>query len=100
MARSLPRFLWLAILVLAAILRIANFRVADRSPDEGLWTDFGAHIADQGPGWVTRTAHDFNRGADVEFPWPQRVGYSLLVALAMRVSGHDTVAITEAVSTL
>ena len=89
-----------AILLLAAVLRFANFRVVDRSPDEKLWTEFGAHIAREGPAWVTSTARAFDRDEDVEFPWPERIGYTCLVGLAMRVSGDTTVRAPEALSTI
>ena len=100
LGRQAPRILCGAILLAAIVLRVVNFDVPERSPDEVLWTKFGAGIAREGPAWVTRLTHDFNRDADVEFPWQQRVGYSCLVGLAMRVSRDSTVRTTEAVSTL
>jgi hypothetical protein len=87
-----------ALLVLAVVVRVRESGVADRSPDEKLWTEFGAGIARSGPAYVTRLVHEFNRDADVEFPWPWRAGYSCLVGAAMRVSGHTGVRVAEAVS--
>ena len=98
--RWAPRILGGAILLVAIILRLANFDVPERSPDEGLWTEFGANIAREGPAWVTRLTHDFNRDADVEYPWQQRIGFTCLIGLAMRVSGDSTVRTAEAVSAL
>ncbi len=98
--RWAPRIVSLAILLLAGGLRVANFDVPDRSPDEQLWTKFGAHIAREGPAWVTRLVHDFNRGADVDFPWQQRIGYTCLVGLVMCASGDTTVRAVEAISTV
>ena len=95
-----PRILCAAILLAAIVLRVADFDVPERSPDEVLWTKFGAHIAREGPAWVTRLTHDFNRDADVEYPWQQRIGYTCLVGLAMRVSGDSTVRTAEAISTV
>ena len=100
LARLAPLVACGVVLAVAIALRLANFFVADRSPDEELWTKFGVHIAREGPGWITRTAHDFNRDGDVEFPWPQRVGYTCLVALAVRASGDTTVHAAEGLSTV
>lgn len=98
--RWAPRILCGAILLVAIVLRLVNFDVPERSPDEGLWTKFGANIAREGPAWVTRLTHDFNRDADVEYPWQQRIGFTCLIGLAMRVSGDSTVRTAEAVSAL
>lgn len=95
-----PRILCAAVLALAIGLRLANFAVPERSPDEGLYTKFGAHVAREGPLWVTRLVHDFNRDADVEYPWQQRIGFTCLIGLAMRLSGDSTVRTPEAVSTV
>jgi 4-amino-4-deoxy-L-arabinose transferase-like glycosyltransferase len=98
-SRWTPRVLGGIVLAAAIALRIASFPVPERSPDELLWTKFGAGIAREGPAWETRLVHDFNRDADVEFPWQQRIGYTCLVGLAMRVSGDSTARVPEAVST-
>jgi hypothetical protein len=95
-----PLLLCGLVLAIAIALRVANFGVADRSPDEVLWTRFGAGVAREGPGWVTRLVHDFNRGADVDYPWQHRVAYVCLVGLAMRASGDTTVRAAEALSTV
>jgi hypothetical protein len=94
-----PRALAALVLALAAALRLLHFAVHDRSPDEQLYTRFGAALAREGPAWETRLVHDFNRDADVDFPWPQRIGFTGLVALAMRASGDTSVAVGEALST-
>ena len=98
--RWAPRILCGALLLVAIVLRLVNFDVPERSPDQGLWTKFGANIAREGPAWVTRLTHDFNRDADVEYPWQQRIGFTCLIGLAMRVSGDSTVRTAEAVSAL
>lgn len=95
-----PRMLCGVVLALAIALRLVNFPVPERSPDEELYTKFGAHVAREGPAWVTRLVHDFNRGADVDYPWQQRIGFTCLIGLAMRVSGDSTVRTAEAVSTV
>ena len=97
---SLPHLLAVAVFALAAALRIANFQVTDRSPDEVLYAKFGAGIAREGPAWVTRTTRAFNRDEDVEYPWQQRIGFTSLIGLAMRVSGDHTPRAGAAVSTL
>ena len=99
-SRALPLVLCVALLGLAATLRCVWFDVPERSPDEQLYTTFGAHIAAEGPGWLARLDRDFNRDLDVEYPWPNRVGYTCLIGLAMRLTGHRTVRTAEAVSTL
>ena len=100
LARWTPLVLCGVLLLTASVLRVANFDVPERSPDEVLWTKFGAAISREGPAWVTRLTHDFNRDEDVEFPWQQRIGYTCLVGLAMRASGDTTVRTAEAVSTV
>jgi hypothetical protein len=97
--RAAPIALTALVLAVAATARIAWFPVADRSPDEQLWTEFGAGISRQGPAYVTHLVRAFNRDEDVEYPWAQRAGYSCLVGLVMRASGDTTVHATEALST-
>ncbi len=97
---AVPVLLALAVFVLAAALRVANFNVTDRSPDEVLYAKFGDSIAREGPAWVTRTTRAFNRDEDVEYPWQQRIGFTSLIGLAMRVSGDHTPRAGAAVSTL
>jgi 4-amino-4-deoxy-L-arabinose transferase-like glycosyltransferase len=97
--RSLaPRAALAVAFAIAVVLRIVHFDPGARSPDEELWTRFGASLAREGPAWQVRLVHDFNRDADVDYPWQQRIGYTGLVALAMRASGDTTVRAVEELS--
>jgi hypothetical protein len=97
--RLAPRVAAALVLALAVALRLVHFAVPERSPDEELYTRFGAGIAREGLAWQTRIVHDFNRDADVDFPWPWRIGFTGLVGVAMRASGDTTVRVGEALST-
>lgn len=97
--RLAPRAVLAAAFALAALLRVVHFGVPARSPDEELYTRFGAGIAREGLAWQVRLVRDFNRGEDVDYPWQHRIGYTGLVALAMRASGDTTVRAGELLST-
>ncbi|HTO89938.1 MAG TPA: hypothetical protein VMJ70_02295 [Candidatus Sulfotelmatobacter sp.] len=88
-----------ATFILALALRAHWFHVTERSPDEDLYTKFGAGIAREGPAWQARLTRQFNAGEDVDYPWPNRFGFMALVAVAMRVTGHRTVETGELLST-
>ena len=80
-------------LVLAVTLRATWFAVADRSPDELLYSQFGRGIAHEGLAWFPRMVGQYTGEGDVEYPWVHRAGFLSLVALAQRVSGrHGPVA--------
>ena len=82
-----------AVLAVAVTLRVVWFGVADRSPDEQLYTQFGRGIAHEGLAWFPRTVAAYTGEGDVEYPWVHRAGFLSLVALAQVVSGrHDPVA--------
>jgi 4-amino-4-deoxy-L-arabinose transferase-like glycosyltransferase len=95
---SLPGLLLAVVLVLAAALRVAWFDAGARSPDEELYTRFARGLAREGPAWQVRLVHDFNRGADVDYPWQQRIGFTGLVALAQRATGDTMVTAGEKLS--
>lgn len=95
-----PRLAALLVFALAVALRLAFFAVPARSPDEELYTRFGAGLAHDGLAWETRLVHDFNRDADVDFPWPWRIGFTGLVGAAMRASGDTSVRVGESLSVI
>jgi hypothetical protein len=76
------------VLAVAVTLRVVWFGVADRSPDEKLYTQFGNGIAGEGLAWFPRTVAAYTGEGDVEYPWVHRAGFLSLVALAQVVSGR------------
>ena len=74
---------------LAVGLRVAWFHVADRSPDEQLYAQFGRGIAREGLAWFPRMVDLYTNDGNVEYPWVQRAGFLSLVALTQRVTGRS-----------
>jgi 4-amino-4-deoxy-L-arabinose transferase-like glycosyltransferase len=75
-------------MVLALGLRVAWFKVPDRSPDEMLYTQFGRGIAHEGLAWFPHVVGDYTNGEGGEYPWVERAGFLSMVALAQLASGR------------
>jgi 4-amino-4-deoxy-L-arabinose transferase-like glycosyltransferase len=91
--RRAPFAACVAVFALAVTLRVVWFGVAERSPDELLYTQFGHGIAHEGLAWFPRTVAQYTAEINFEYPWVHRAGFLSLVALAQIVSGrHDPVA--------
>ena len=77
-----------AILLLATFLRLHTQPVSGRTPDEQIYIADATRIAASGPKAVTRLVRQYNE--DHEFwvyPPPTRVGFTFLVAAAMKMTG-------------
>jgi hypothetical protein len=92
-----PEDRWLASMAVAVFLlgiglRLTNLdNVGTRSPDERVYTAQAGVLLDSGVDGIRSLANEFKRDPSRRlFPPPTRIGYTVLLAGAMRVAGNRT----------
>jgi hypothetical protein len=79
-----------AAIILGVWLRLSNREVIYRSPDEGVYCYYARTIAAHGiQEGIRETIHQFNSDSFLwNFPTPVRIGYTLTLAAAMKITGN------------
>lgn len=80
--------LLILILVAGFLLRLADYNVERRTPDEGVYKNYAVIISDENLKGQRGLVETYNNNREVWiYPPPTRVGYTYMLAAAMYVSG-------------
>jgi len=90
-----------AVFLLGAIVRFSNLDVALRSPDEKIYTSQAQVVLEGGVRGMRAVVGSFLRRPELwSYPPPNRVGYTFLLAAAMKLTGSADPAIGSYLSCL